>query len=223
MAGRPGAPRTILPPNRPVLNGVQVGDFELSLKDLHIMVTNDLDECIRWCAEVGLLANSKTCVQCQQAMGLCNAEDACDRKEWKCSGCNRRRSIRDGSFFTKSKLELTTLVELMKWWSMDVKQVDNLRFENTASSDAVVFALSQSLSLAPSCFFFTTGREPLDLNSTCIIFAYTRYRTDCCCCFDCLLFRSGILFTCIACLHVALTNFGCSQHSLLVGTSLTWI
>ena len=42
--------------------------------------------------------------------------------KWYCSHCKCRKSILVDSFFSRAKLSMTTVVDLMYWWSIDVQQ-----------------------------------------------------------------------------------------------------
>ena len=41
---------------------------------------------------------------------------------WRCPTCRAKKSIRDGSFFSKSKLDLCTLVEMIYYWAIRLSQ-----------------------------------------------------------------------------------------------------
>ena len=43
-----------------------------------------------------------------------------DKFTWRCPNCNAMKSIRNESFFTKSKLPLQTWLQLIHHWSMDM-------------------------------------------------------------------------------------------------------
>lgn len=45
--------------------------------------------------------------------------DVTDGICWRCTRCKGRKSIRDGSFFTKSHITLQKWLILMYWWSRE--------------------------------------------------------------------------------------------------------
>ena len=46
-------------------------------------------------------------------------EDISDKYSWWCRGCKTRKSVRHGSFFARSKLELEKLILMMYLWSRE--------------------------------------------------------------------------------------------------------
>ena len=76
-----------------------------------------------------LLSNQKECPQCTTAqtpamMTLEPRDDISDKFHWKCRRCNKRISLRDGSFFSKSKLSLQKWAILMYWWARQYAVTD---------------------------------------------------------------------------------------------------
>ena len=53
---------------------------------------------------------------CRKAMSWTKRNDISDGYVWRCSKHNKRISIRAGSYFTKSKLPLKTLFQLIFCW-----------------------------------------------------------------------------------------------------------
>ena len=49
-------------------------------------------------------------------MTLTERGDISNKHHWKCGTCNKRISLRDGSFFSKSKLTLQKWAILIYWW-----------------------------------------------------------------------------------------------------------
>ena len=50
--------------------------------------------------------------------------DIADGVRWRCRRCKTSKSIRDGSFFSKSKLSLQKWLILIFWWSQDYPVTD---------------------------------------------------------------------------------------------------
>ena len=76
-----------------------------------------------------LLSNQKECPQCTTAqtpamMTLEPRDDISDKFHWKCRRCNKRISLCDGSFFSKSKLSLQKWAILMYWWARQYAVTD---------------------------------------------------------------------------------------------------
>ena len=67
-----------------------------------------------WLQDKGLLAFSKVCSSCSGvAMRLGKRADVSDGSMWRCPQCKTTKSIREGSFFTKSKMPLTSPPSLL--------------------------------------------------------------------------------------------------------------
>ena len=66
---------------------------------------------IQYLQSNGLLPNPKTCPVCSTAntnvdMVLESRDDVSDKYRWRCTCCQKRISLRDGTFFSKSRLSL---------------------------------------------------------------------------------------------------------------------
>jgi transposase-like protein len=115
MAGRPKASKFIVEPNLVLsVDDMMTEDYTL-LSLIPLIATDDL--CIIWLARHRLLANAKDCVNCGVPMRINKKRDYGDGVRWMCTNCKNSKSIRDGSFFTKSKIPLPQLVLLSYFWS----------------------------------------------------------------------------------------------------------
>ena len=76
---------------------------------------------LQWLAQRRLTKISVYCENCNTHFGLNSYQDAVDRYKWKCKGCNKRQSVRDGSFFSESRLSLQTLVCCIYGWSQNMQ------------------------------------------------------------------------------------------------------
>jgi len=78
---------------------------------------SDTDDAIQWAMRHGLLAGSRACRHCpgQVAMLLQDHAEG-DGKRWRCptQGCRSTLSIRNGSFYTNSKLPLRDCIMVNK-------------------------------------------------------------------------------------------------------------
>ena len=69
----------------------------------------------------GLLARRRICPSCYP-LSLIRRSDIMDGWTWRCSirRCRKKLSIRNDSFFSQSKLRLSTWIKLMYLWSSDI-------------------------------------------------------------------------------------------------------
>jgi transposase-like protein len=81
------------------------------------LTLGDQRSTINWLAARKLIANSCECDTCHSSMTLNRYEEGTDGFRWYCSACKTRRTLRRGSFFTKSHLPLKTLVTLIYMWA----------------------------------------------------------------------------------------------------------
>ena len=84
-----------------------------------VLIMNNRPEFISFLMENGLLASNQRCPSCQDPMRICISEDP-DGNEgrWRCSKqtCRKEKSLRQGSFFEKSKISLKDLVSIIFLW-----------------------------------------------------------------------------------------------------------
>ena len=81
---------------------------------------------IQYLQSNGLLPNPKTCPVCSPNvdMVLESRDDVSDKYCWRCPSCQKRISLRDGTFFSKSRLSLQKWVILMHWWARQYPVTD---------------------------------------------------------------------------------------------------
>ena len=74
-----------------------------------------------WLKEKELLASMRNCTACGTSMHWQKRSNLSDGYQWRCprSGCQKKLSIRDKSFFQRSRLRLQTWVKLMYLWATD--------------------------------------------------------------------------------------------------------
>lgn len=97
----------------------------ITLRYIHTEVTSSADQCILWLQDQGLLSAVKFCSDCGASCSLVFLAKVTDLQGWKClnSKCMKRYiSIRRDTFFGSSHYPLSTLVELLYWWSTDAPQ-----------------------------------------------------------------------------------------------------
>lgn len=109
--------------------------------ELYHALSTDMDA-VEWCKAKGLLKRTAVCPTCHLSMNEAPS-DCADRLVWRCSRTisGRRHfrhvSIREGSFFSGSKLSLRLCVYLLYEWSV-ATPVQSCAFELGLSERAVV-------------------------------------------------------------------------------------
>ncbi|KAK7507258.1 hypothetical protein BaRGS_00001193 [Batillaria attramentaria] len=123
--GRPRNPEHLVPVAHVLQPQQMLEDWRLQTL---LPATQDTGEAIRWLAirwlaTRGLLKNTQLCHVCGQNMTVGTFNGHLDGKRWRCPGaCNITKTIRDGSWFEKSKLSLPTSILLLYFWSADFPQ-----------------------------------------------------------------------------------------------------
>ena len=97
-----------------------------------------VDGTLDFLARRGLLSNS---CQCQQCLIPCTKvlRRGIDMYVWRCPRCHRKKSIRDGSFFSGSNLSLQKLVTFIYMWTEDlplkfIKRQTTISHDETATN-----------------------------------------------------------------------------------------
>jgi hypothetical protein len=67
------------------------------------------EECMKWLARRRLLLN-KIFSNCNMSCSLASYQQGVDGVRWMCNPCNKRTSIREGSFFARSHLQLSEIL-----------------------------------------------------------------------------------------------------------------
>lgn len=118
--GRPSAPTTIVEPAS-IFAVDALLEERITIRSLILQTSDELDA-VKWLAVRGLLANSVNCEDCEVLCRFVNQEDAIDQVLWKCSACGKKKSVRHGSFFSRSKIRLSRLILLVFMWSREAPQ-----------------------------------------------------------------------------------------------------
>ena len=87
--------------------------------DIGPIVFGPKDDLISWLRTKKLLASSQDCSFCGTAMREGHRSDVSDGVVWRCPQCKRTKSIREGSFFSKSRLPLQKWLLLIHYWSKE--------------------------------------------------------------------------------------------------------
>ena len=87
----------------------------LSIDIISVAFRHNSIEHISFLQRKGLLAISITC-SCGTQMALGEKSDLSDGHIFRCSSCKTTKSVRHGSFFSKSKLKLSQWIIIIYWW-----------------------------------------------------------------------------------------------------------
>ncbi|CAF1282430.1 unnamed protein product [Didymodactylos carnosus] len=106
------------------------------------MCTSTLEDTISFCQSVKLIPYRPT-APCSNGhnnwyMGKCSK--IIDGYHWRCrvKECRLTRSIRDGTFFANSKLEIQQVLDLMFYWSQGIDTHDFLRRHCKFASESTI-------------------------------------------------------------------------------------
>ena len=95
----------------------------MSILQLGPVIFGETDQLITYLQGKNLLSTNKAC-PCGSAMHLSSRSDVSDGVHFQCPDCHKCTSIRDGSFFSKSRLTLQKWVILMYWWARNYPMTD---------------------------------------------------------------------------------------------------
>ena len=88
----------------------------LSIIDVAAYMAGDTSELVNFLQQKHLLASSMACSRCTLQMVLGQKSDISDGTIFRCGSCKTTKSLRAGSFFSKSKLTLQLWFVLLYWW-----------------------------------------------------------------------------------------------------------
>lgn len=91
------------------------------------VASGNTDQTLRWLACHSLIANSRVCPACHVFMRYDRNGGARDGRVWSCRGCGHRRTVRSGSFFSRSKLHLTDIIIMIYKWSDEIPMTSIMR------------------------------------------------------------------------------------------------
>ena len=110
-----------------ILNNDQISTEEITFSQL-IEATADTFGMLEWAARRKLIMNSATCTTCNAPASLNRYSQGTDGYRWRCNTHNFSVSVRNNSFFSRSKLPLRKLLKFMYMWCADFPQ-DEIMFE----------------------------------------------------------------------------------------------
>ena len=96
----------------------------ISILDVDPVIFGNTEELIDFLQQKHLLASNRVCSNCGTAMGLRQKSDVSDGCIFRCGSCKTTKSLRAGSFFSKSKLSLQQWLVLLYWWVREYPVTD---------------------------------------------------------------------------------------------------
>ena len=88
------------------------------------VIFGNTEELIDFLQQKHLLASNMVCSNCGTAMTLRQKSDVSDGCIFRCASCKTTKSLRAGSFFSKSKLTLQQWLVLLYWWVREYPLTD---------------------------------------------------------------------------------------------------
>ena len=85
-----------------------------------VLFSTNPEDIIDYLKPRGLLRTQQDCPTCGVFMEWKKRPTCGDKFTWRCPMCHCRKSIRNESYFSKSKLSLQTWLQLIHHWSMDM-------------------------------------------------------------------------------------------------------
>ncbi|GFT30873.1 mitotic-spindle organizing protein 2A [Trichonephila clavipes] len=113
-----------------------------------LLGTKGKKETLEWCMKANLIASHYECPKCKKNMRLQERKRTVDGYEWRCrnqSKDNRHdvvRSVRKGTWFSESKLAITIILRLTRYWfgkSMNAFVVNDLKVNKNTVVDWYMF------------------------------------------------------------------------------------
>ena len=92
---------------------IELFNFKYTLSNLGKYVFIGINNTIIFLQGLGLIAKEKNCPDCSQPMIL-KQDHEIDKHHWYCKCKSKKISIRKNSFFENSKLQLSTINEIME-------------------------------------------------------------------------------------------------------------
>ncbi|XP_074658624.1 uncharacterized protein LOC141911533 [Tubulanus polymorphus] len=95
-------------------------------------------KCQQYLMSQRLLATELMCETCNVAMKLTPRQNISDGVAWYCRLCQCTKSIRNGSYFSRSKLKLQTLLLIIYSFGIDLQQYELQKLEPNINAKAVM-------------------------------------------------------------------------------------
>ena len=84
-----------------------------------------------------LLAAAATCSKCSIPMEERDRMDVSDKITWRCQQCKTMKTIREGSFFSKSRITLQKWLLLIFFWSREYPVMDAAKDSEVTHTTAI--------------------------------------------------------------------------------------
>ncbi|GFX42117.1 mitotic-spindle organizing protein 2A [Trichonephila clavipes] len=87
-----------------------------------LLGTKGKKETLEWCMKANLIASRYECPRCKKEMRLQERKGTVDGYEWRCRSQSKDnphdvvRSVKKGTWFSESKLAITIILRLTKYW-----------------------------------------------------------------------------------------------------------
>lgn len=131
----PSAPITIVDPSE-LMDEEDILEEKITLMSIAIIIP-DAFEAIKWCARRRLIKNSLLCETCNVPCGLLTCTQQSDGKMWCCRLCKERTSIRKGSWFERSSLQVQNILLITYYWINQMSQ-ETICYEAKISTDTAM-------------------------------------------------------------------------------------
>lgn len=87
----------------------------MNFKCLQLLLKEDV---VEFCMSRKIIDNHKACNHCRRPLKLTNNTRNADGVIWWCPGCAAYTSIRKNSLFYASHCSISTIIELLYWWTI---------------------------------------------------------------------------------------------------------
>lgn len=121
IVGKPRGRTTIVPPNEILTLQSMENEENWCLASL-LENTHDTITALQWCARRGLIRNTLICANCLHICTFQKYSRGIDLYRWVCSRCGSKKSLREGSFFSRSHLQIQQILVMVYIWCCDDSQ-----------------------------------------------------------------------------------------------------
>lgn len=121
MAGRGPAARHTVVQDNDILGLDMIRAEKVTFRSI---IFPDKLQIITWLAKHRLIKNTRICEVCELPTSLIKKSTLSDLYTWKCKVCRKTVSIREGSFFSNSRLELEQAMIIIYGWCRDFSQAN---------------------------------------------------------------------------------------------------
>ena len=111
--------------------------YIMSLLEVGPVIFGGVAGIVTYLRQHRLLPTQKSCSRCSVSMRERPREDISDKSSWWCPQCKTRKSIRDGSFFAKSRLTLQKWLLILYLWAREYPVTDVAEEAEVDASTAV--------------------------------------------------------------------------------------